>query len=343
MSVIPEIILQRAIVDGFGAVRKDPRIVNMLFKNLPLAQQEAIKRYISDQLINFSINYPRAEIVAPAIVMTLKSENESQEFLNDLMGTAPNYDMPDQDMEYDTLGGDAASVSGPEGLPELVCGPLNVAATLPGHTSITFQEDSQTAIDETFSVKSNWSPVNLHVVRGRGAGAVYPIESITSSQLDIRGTFALDLDSSSVVDIRYTSAPEAAYGTPVRAYESSTGQRRIGANYDTQYQLEILAGNQEEVIYLYTVLKAILFSQRTFLEAQGIMGLKLSGSDLSPRTEGLATELFSRFMTLQFTYDFSFIVEQDVARAINIILKNVNPATATPYPGGEVIVASIEL
>src|SRR5690606_8629506 len=101
---------------------------------------------------------------------------------------------------------------------------------------------------------------------GAGQGKIYPIVSITSSQLDIEGTFELDLDSTSVVDIRYTEAPEAAYGSPVRAYEYSSGQLRVGANYDSQYQLDILAGNQEEVIYLYTVLKAILFAQRKFLE-----------------------------------------------------------------------------
>lgn len=343
MSVIPEIILQRAIIDGLGAVRKDPRIINMLFKNLPLPQQTAIQKYIRDSTIDFSLNYPKSEIKAPAIIMLLKTENESQEFLGDIMGTPPHYDMPDQDMEEDTLGGNGASVSQMGGLPELVCGSLQVAAMLPGKSAVTLQETSQDVIAEVFSVSSNWSPLNLHVVRGSGVGKVYAISSITASQLDIVGTFALDLDSTSVVDIRYTSTPEAAYGEPVRAYESSTGQSRIGANYDIQYQLDILAGNQEEVIYLYTVLKAILFSQRTFLEAQGVMNLKLSGSDLAPRSELAPDDLYTRSMTLQFTYPFSFIVEQDVARAINIILANVNPVTATPYPGGEVLVASIEL
>jgi len=343
MSVVPEIILQRAIIDGFSAIRKNPKIINMLFKNLPVKQQEAIKRFVLDSVIDFSLNYPKTDIKAPAIIMLMRTESESNEYLADVMGAPPHYDMPDADMEIDTLGGSAASISSSQGLPDKILGPLNVASMFPHKSAITFTEDSQELINEVFSTRSNWPPMNLYVVSGAGQGKIYPIVSITSSQLDIEGTFELDLDSTSVVDIRYTEAPEAAYGSPVRAYEYSSGQLRVGANYDSQYQLDILAGNQEEVIYLYTVLKAILFAQRKFLEAQGIMALKISGSDLAPRTELLPDELFTRSMTVQFTYPFSFIVEQEVAKEIRITLTNVNPATATPYPGGEVIVARIQL
>lgn len=347
MSVIPEVILQRAIMNGLDAIRKSPKIIHMLLKNLPLEEQLAWKTYIEETKFDFAINYPRTDIKVPGFVLLMRSENESQEFLNDIQGAPPYYGMPDQDMNLDTLGGDAASISAPSGLPELLIGALEVAEMLPGRQAITFVESSQEAVNEVFSAKSNWSPMNLHVVKGAGAGKIYPIRSITSSQLDIEGTFELDLGSSSVVDIRYTadtgSYREAAYGNPVRAYEQNTSQLRIGANYDSQYQLDILAGNQEEVIYLYTVLKAILFAQREFLEAQGIMSLKISGSDLAPRSELLPDEVFTRSMTLQFTYPFGFIVEQDVAREIQIVLTNVNPLTQTPYPGGEVFVASIEL
>lgn len=342
MSIVPELLLQRAIINGFSAIRKDPKIINMLFKNLPLAQQEAVKDFILNKTIDFSVNFPKGDIKVPAIVMLLKSENESQEFLGDMMGTPPNYDMPDQDMELDTLGGSGASISNAGGLPALVLGSLEVAEMSTTH-SITFADTSAEAIQEVFSVKSNWSPMNLHVVEGAGKGKVYPISLITSSQLDIEGTFELDLDSSSVVDIRYTETPEAAYGEPVRAYEENISQVRVGANYDSQYQLDILAGNQEEVIYLYTVLKAILFAQRKFLEAQGIMSCKISGSDLAPRSELLPDEFFTRSMTVQFTYPFSFIMEQDVARQINIVLTNVNPVTMVPYPGSEIVLARIEL
>ena len=344
MSTLPEIILQRAIIEGIKGIRQEPRILNMIFKNLPVAQQEAIKSFITETVIDFSINYPRTEIKAPAIVLMLKSETEAEEFLGDIMGAPPHFDMPDADMDMDTLGGNAASVSTAQGLPDLVVGQLHVASMLPQKQAITFTEESNDVMSEIFAGVSNWPSMFLYVVAGAGAGKKYRISSISSEQLDIVGTFELDLDSSSVVDLRYEDAPEASYGNPVRAYTDSMSQLRVGANYDSQYQLDVIAGNQEEVIYLYTVLKAILFAQRKFLEAQGIMALKISGSDLAPRSELLPSEVFTRSMTVQFHYPFSFIVEQDVAKAIQITLTSVNPqGVGTPVPGETIIVSRIAL
>jgi hypothetical protein len=354
MAVLPEIILQRAIINGFVAIRKDPRIINMLFKNLPLQQQEQIKLFMLEKTIDFSINYPRNEIKVPAIVMLMKTESESQEFLFDMMGTPPNYDMPDQDMAADTLGGGAgATISGMAGLPRLILGGLRVATqipadvTLPGgpsNSALTFVEEDQELINEVFSQRSNWPCLQLHVVAGAGAGQKKLINLISSDQLDIVGTFDVNCNNTSVVDIRYAELAEGTYGQPVRSYATNhLGQVRLGANYDGQYQLEILAGNQEEVIYLYTVLKAVLFAQRKFLEAEGIMALKISGTDLAPRSELLPDEVFNRSMTLQFTYPFAFIVENDVFRAIQLTLTNVNPETTTPTPGDAIIVAEIDL
>jgi hypothetical protein len=91
------------------------------------------------------------------------------------------------------------------------------------------------------------------------------------------------------------------------------------------------------------VLKAILFAQREFLEAQGIMALKLSGTDLAPRSELLPDEIFTRSMTLQFTYPFDFMIDQEVAKEIRLVLSNVNPLSSTPVPGSSILVAQIKL
>ena len=108
MAIVPEIVLQRAIINGFQGIRKDPRVINVLFKSLPVDQQEMIKDYILKKQIDFSINYPRSEIKVPALVLLMKSESESIEFLRDLMGAPPNYDMPDSEMSIDTLGAGSA-------------------------------------------------------------------------------------------------------------------------------------------------------------------------------------------------------------------------------------------
>lgn len=339
--MVPEIVLQRAIINGFQAIRRDPRILNNIFKNLPAAQQEAIKDFVLTKTIDFSLNYPRTEIKVPAIVMLLKTESESNQFLGDVMGAPPNYDMPDQDMTFDTLGGQGASISDMAGLPEKVLGPLNVETMLPNRQTITFTKESQEEIDMVFSGNTEWPCLKLHVVAGAGAGQVKIISSITSKKLDISSTFELELDSTSVVDIRYADQREPAYGEPARLYEENdTSLLRIGANYEGQYQLEVIAGNQNEVIYLYSVLKAILFSQRTFLEEQGIMSLRISGTDLAPRSELLPDEIFTRSMTVQFTYPFSFLYEQEVAKTIQLMFRSIN---SEPVPGGEVLVTEIKL
>ncbi|NJL53727.1 hypothetical protein HC928_00380 [bacterium] len=339
--MVPEIILQRAIISGFQAIRKDPRIVNNIFKNLPLTQQEAIKNFILEKSIDFSLNYPRTDVKVPAIVMLLKSESESNNFLGDIMGAPPNYDMPDQDMHIDTLGGHAASTSDMDGLPRKVVGPLAVLESV-GDNAIRFTPEASETIVEVFSARDLWPCLRLHVVAGTGAGQVENISSISNDQLDIVGSFELQLDSTSLVDIRYADDPEGPYGEPIRAYTNNTGLLRIGANYEGQYQLEVLAGNQDEVIYLYSVLKAILFSQRKFLEAQGLMSVRISGTDLAPRTEMLPDEIFTRSMTVQFTYPFNFMVEQDVFKQIQLTLASTSPGDSTSTLG-EVLVATIEL
>jgi len=326
----------------------------MLFKNLPIDQQENIKSYILDKTIDFSLNYPRSEIKVPAIILLMKNESEAQTFLGDIAGAPPNYNMPDEDMAMETLGGfTAASTSSMSGLPAKLLGGLRVATQVvvtstptgsPDKSGLTFVEEDQDLINELFSQKSSWPSLKLHVVGGAGIGQVKMIDAISSDRLDLVGTFGVNCDSTSVVDIRYSEDREAVYGQPVRAYETGdTSQLRIGANYDGQYQLEVLAGNQEEVIYLYTVLKAILFAQRTFLEAQGIMSLKLSGTDLAPRSELLPDEVFTRSMTLMFTYPFDFIVEQEVARAIQVsITPHIVGADGSIY-GETNILAEVDL
>src|SRR5690606_7542358 len=341
--MVPEIVLQRAIITGFQAIRKDPRILNVIFKNLPATQQEAIKDFVLSKSIDFSLNYPQSDIKVPAIVMLLKTETEAKQFLGDVMGSPPNYDMPDQDMHYDTLGGNGASVSDMGGLPAKVVGPLQVEKTLPGGSAITCTEESQEEINLVFGERDTWPCLKLHVIAGTGAGQVKNISAISTQQLDIVDTFELNLDSTSLVDIRYAEKHEDAYGEPARVYEYDTGLLRIGANYEGQYQLEVIAGNQNEVIYLYSVLKAILFSQRAFLEAQGIMSLRISGTDLAPRSELLPVELFTRSMTVQFTYPFSFLVEQEVAKAIQLTFSSVDPSSTTPVPGSEILVSEIKL
>ena len=278
-----------------------------------------IKKFITETPIDFSVNFPKkTELKVPAIVLSLSREEESQTFLSDVMGTA--YDgsglTPEDALTYATLGGNAASVSTSVGLPRKEAGSLSVLSAT--ESSLTFAPGALTHLLEAPQLGCR----RLHVISGTGQGKTYLIKRISSYSLDIVGGFDPQLDTTSVVDIRKVDDPILALGEPSRTYDAAASNlQRIGSNYSTQYQLSVLAGHQDEVIYLYSVLKAILLSQRASLEAQGLIALKISGTDFAPRTEYLPSEVFQRVMTLQFVYPFSFLVElEGLAKQIQLCL-----------------------
>ncbi len=345
MSVIPEIILHRVIVQGLRNIRQDPRVIDTLFKNLDQRTLQAMKDTILKQSINFTINYPRGELKTPTIALLLKTEQEAQTFLGDLMGAGHNYGMPDQELVADTLGSHGASESGLSGLPVEIVGGLKISALEydpDNNVTTAYFLESQRA--ELADILFNLSPTgfgklpiqtpvvpscDVYVSSGSGAGQVHHILQIDSNSLDIEGQFSPQLDSSSVVDVRSVDTTKLAVGEPSRVYPAgAVNLLRKGANYDVQYQLSVIAGHQDEVLYLYSVLKAILFSQKIFMENQGLMALKISGSDYAPRTEYLPNEVFQRVMILRFTYPFSFLEElEDYPKSIEITLNPEDPET----------------
>lgn len=317
MSVIPEVILQRAIIAGFRAMREDSRILDAIFRHMNQDQLANIKSFVLDTPIDFSINFPRKEPSLPSLVLLLKGEGEAETWLGDVMGDRTDLYVPDPELSYDTLGGSGASTSGSSGLPVKMAGPLGVSAQTNAGT-IVFDED-----EDITSLVSNIleNPVGcliLYVVEGTGAGETYNILRLRSDGLDIEGAFNPALDDTSVVDIRKPNDPMLATGEPSRVYDSEGSYLRKGANFAVNYNLHVMAGQQDQVIYLYATLKALLMSQRAFLESQGIINLKIGGSDFAPRTEFMPDEVFQRMMTLQFTTPFSFLEEQEVFNQIQL-------------------------
>jgi hypothetical protein len=330
MSVIPEVTLQRAIVNGYRALRKDPRLLDALFRNLSQEQLSSVKQFILDSSVQFSINYPREDLKVPSLVLILKNETESTPFLGDEMTTLVT---PDPDITYDTLGGHGASISDSKGLTRKLAGPLEVESS--DDSTLTFAEDATTIVESLIE-----DPVGcalLYVVGGTGAGQVHTVLRMRSDALDIVEIFDPHLDSTSLVDIRVIDDSEMALGEPSRVYDADNriNLRRRGAQYETTYHLHVIAGHQDEVIFLYSVIKALLLSQRVLLESQGIIALRISGSDFAPRTEYLPSEVFQRMMVLTFTYPFDFIEELNLPDQLVI---NVSPTDPQTGESGETVI-----
>ena len=317
MSVIPEVVLQRAIIAGFRAMREDSRILDAIFRHMNQDQLADIKSFVLDTPIDFSINYPRKEPSLPSLILLLKGEGEAETWLGDVMGDRSDLYVPDPELSYDTLGGSGASTSGSSGLPVKMAGPLGVSAQTNAGTILFDDGEDITSLVENI-LENPQGCLILYVVEGTGAGETYNILRLRSDGLDIEGAFNPALDNTSVVDIRKPNDPMLATGEPSRVYDSEGSYLRKGANFAVNYNLHVMAGQQDQVIYLYATLKALLMSQRAFLESQGIINLKIGGSDFAPRTEFMPDEVFQRMMTLQFTTPFSFLEEQEVFDKIQL-------------------------
>lgn len=322
MSVIPEILLQRVIVNGYRQLRKDPRLLDSIYKSLTQEQLTAVKEFILNTSVQFSINYPRQDLKVPSLVLLLKNESENVPFIGDSMNTV----LGPSDVLYDTLGGHGGSTSTLKGLPPKILGPLEVEESY---------EDTINFVDEDALIDLMEDPpgnILAYVVSGTGAGQVYPIIRIRSDSLDILGTFDPYLDSTSRIDIRLMDQSELPLGEPSRVYDAENRRnlRVRGAEYEVTYHLHVIAGGQDEVVFLYSAIKALLLSQRPLLESQGIIALRISGSDFAPRTEYLPSEVFQRMMVLTFTYPFSFVEELDLPDKLIINVEPTDPTTGEP-------------
>lgn len=276
-----------------------------------------MKQYILETSLDFSVNYPRKDLRVPSLVLVLKNESESQTFLGDIMGDGSANFVPDQEFTIDTLGGHGASTSTSSGLPRKLAGPLDVDRQ-DGSSTIFFQDSAEDIVAEL--LENPIGCLKLYVVSGSGAGYTYDVARIREDALDIVGTFEVNLDETSVIDLRVPEDPELAVGEPSRVYTPAPSLLKKGVNYEVTYQLHVIAGQQDHVIYLYSVVKALLLSQRSFLESQGVQAMRIGGSDFAPRSEYLPDEIFQRAMTLTFTYPFSFLEEQDTFDQIQVNL-----------------------
>jgi hypothetical protein len=297
--VLPEIIIQKALAEGFRSIKQDSRLIDVLYKNVPQKTLEQIRTYLMNVQVDCCFNYPRKDLQVPAIVILLKAESEAEQFLGDYMG-----DDVDQDMIYDTADGHGGSVSDLDGLQAAV---LQEIATEGSSASEVFIDvDSLEEYLEVFPELVQGGHYQLYVTKGTGAGQVRDIASFTANSIDITEDFAVLLDSSSFVDIRKTGEV-LTEGEPSRVFATNNFYERRGVHYKVQYQLQIIAGHQDEVIYLYSIVKALLLSQRPFLEGQGLMVFELAGSDLAPKSEYLPSDVFMRVLNMSFTYPFSYI------------------------------------
>lgn len=341
MSIIPEILLQRVVVNGFKRLKTDSRLIDNLFINAGQREVKGIRDLILYKNIDFSVNYPtNEEIRVPALILQLTRENESEAFVGDMLGGNDLYDYPDQEINIDTIGGHGASTSGMGNLPRKIAGAM--AVTTASATSLSF--NSAVYGDDIVDAykRFRFDFLDLYITGGTGAGQVRMITQIDprAGSLMIDTPFDTIPDSTTVFDIRERSNPLAADGDPHRLYAGdSQHYYKLGTNYEAVYKLTIVGSTQYEVLYLYAILKALFTSQRVYLERQGLQNLALSGSELSPRGDyGPEAAVYQRTLDITFKYTFGFVEEPEVFKGIDLCV------TPVDYDGyGETVSVRVEL
>lgn len=336
--IIPEYLFQYVFAKGFDAIRSDTRIMDALFKNLPQENKEQYKNFILKNHIDFCINYPKAGLKVPSIVLLLRSETEAQTFLGDHMGTSPNSGVPDDDLAFSLLGGGVGTVSQMPGITKDATGRVAVTDA----TTQYIQFDQQTQITELLNERRNGT-FKVVILSGTGRGQVRDVQELSSTFLTVQTPFNTEPDTTSEFVLRYAPTIGNALGEPSRVFKDTARNIvRVGANYDVQYQLDIIASSQDEVLCLYAVLKAILYAQKRIMEEQGMMAVRLSASDLAPRSEYLPSEVYQRTLNISFTYPFKFLQEFEVASTLifRLIPRDV---FTVPTPDQAVVTATIPL
>jgi|2_EtaG_2_1085320.scaffolds.fasta_scaffold06598_2 hypothetical protein len=87
MSIIPEIIIQRALVDGIRKIRGSSWKSDQLFKSAPQDYAQQFFKLIQNTPIDITMNYPREDSQFPCVCILLRAEEETDILLGDLLST----------------------------------------------------------------------------------------------------------------------------------------------------------------------------------------------------------------------------------------------------------------
>lgn len=315
MALVPEHILQGVIVRGIEAMRRDSRLVDQLFRNVDAEGQRQMRDLFRSRVpFDLCLNYPREVLKLPGIIITLRQQDESQAWLSDSMGTAlPDEFTYDGGIESEILGGvaSAATVSGEA---PLLFGPFYAQSATIG--TVTF--------DTTLSQDWRGRNATCRVVAGTGAGQIRPIASNTSTTVSVSPNWRTVPDDTSVIEVRGVPG-EVIGGAPKRMYNArntSLWVENKGVYDAMQYQILVASPNPAMTIYLAMILRAILFLARNTLEAQGLINLRVSASDLVPRAEYLPDPAYVRSLNVAFMCPFNVFQELgDLATTLQIALE----------------------
>lgn len=316
MSLQPEFIIQSVIVKGITAFRRDTRFIDQLFRNLDQVSLEQVRSFVRDQGFDININYPRDTPKLPAIIILLKSENESNAYLGDSQGIGlPDEFSYDGDVANEILGG-TASISNISGIGTIVFGPYRAAGGTANTLTITTREWNNSEF-----VGRN---LTLRLVAGTGAGQIRDIVANGVTSIMISPNWSTIPDTTTIFEIRNPSSE--LLGEPAKLYDRRNQAlfvEKRGSLYNDNYQVHILGENPEQTVYLTTIIKAIFTVMRLYMENQGIINLKLSATDFINKPEYQPDFAYTRALNLEFLHSFDIFEDLGpLATELSIAIEN---------------------
>lgn len=321
MSLMPEFIFRAVIHRGMRTFREDTRFISQLFRNLEQETVEQLRRFILEKRIYVDINYPRDPLQLPAIIILLRQETEAQAYLGDSMGVDSipeefTYDThEDSEFASDILGG-AGTLTTSDGYGELVYGPARVLSA----TANTIRVSDLAWKPDQYLVGGH----QINILGGTGVGQQRLISSNTQNTITVSVNWDTIPDSTSVFEIREVT-PGDGIGEPMSLYtrEGATAVERLGSLYQYSYQIQVITENQELTVFLHAILKAIFTLSRQFMERQGIINMKLGGTDFVPRAEYQPSLAYMRALDVSFVYPFDiFNTLSGLAENFQVTLEN---------------------
>ncbi len=312
MSIMPEYVLQQVLVRGLRAIRKDERIIGALFRNLQQSELQALVRFFQDNSIDLSLNYPDQNLKLPAIVILLKGEAESDAFLGDLMQSYTSLRELGTPYHIEEVAGDATIVG--RGTTARATAP-NLRTQM---SAITAAAGTASTVEVPAGLFTLFDPFEeetfVTILEGTGAGQTRQVVSVdpgsdgANAVLTVTPTWTPP-DATSV--IKFVSDPSDISGEPPKLFKAGDVVDRIGAHYKANYQIICLGPNPEVTIYLYNIVKSMIFLNMQFLVTNGFLNPKMSGSDFMPRAEYLPDLAYNRSLLLEFDYSFDVYIPSD--------------------------------
>jgi hypothetical protein len=288
-AVTPEIVFQHMIAQAIFNVKQQPDIVRHLMRNFPSGAQDDAVKYMLKEHFRIVTQFPRTDVTFPMIWIGLRNEVETSQVLGDFLGSEP---CDDETYDLAVLGSN--SVAGTGSVSTLKNEPKKITEGLVSEESPTADE---IIIDQ--DLDNTYIGCEIVLTGGKGQGQKRVISRALGEVLEVSEDWdQLPDTTTSYKILDPTTVTQNTVGTPPKLYPAGTQVRMVGSAFKHDYIIQVMSSTPHAVLFLYTLLKAIMYTNKPVLHDNGIHHIMLNGSDMLAHPELLPDHVFSRSLNV---------------------------------------------